>query len=324
MPRKSTSSSNLRSASVSFPVKSAGSPAIGPGFGLRVPRGRAASTANVQSLRSISSFVSSHPKSSLSVSQSNTSLRSQPIRETVDFPAEPMSPKTVSFSTLPGPAKTRSRADSTASTATTRSVSSIATPVASLSRQKASTDSLKPGTQLLRPRTDSNISASASTSSLTSTYSQHSTSTASSGSVVPRPLRLPQEAAMKAPTRSFSRDASHFGLDLSAPSRMGDDTTLKYQRLRTLSNPQSEMLPQAVSVQRSLTTSQSTRSGVLPPDSPPTLRQRQMPNGARPRPRTGTGMVYRTSSYASFHESGSKMRTMSILSSAGEEIMPAF
>ncbi|KAF7789739.1 hypothetical protein EIP86_000685 [Pleurotus ostreatoroseus] len=244
-----------------------------------------------------------------------------PIPEAVAFPSEPASSKTIPSSAPPNVLKMRSRADSAASTATTRSVSSIATPVASLPRRKESMDCLKPGIQISRVRKDSSLSTSASTSSLASTYSQHSTSTTSSGSVVPRPLRLPQEAAMKAPSRTFSQD---FGLTSSPPSWTGDDATLKYQRLRALSNPPSETRPQTVSAQRSLSTSQSLESGVLPPGSPPTLRQRQVPNGARPRPRTGTGMVYRTSShsYASFHESGSKMRNMSI--PAGDGVMPAF
>ncbi|KAJ3535990.1 hypothetical protein NM688_g6898 [Phlebia brevispora] len=153
LPRKSTSTSNLRSASVSFPVKSPSSPGIGPGSGLRVPRGRAASTATA-SISPPTSLFSSHTKSSLSLSQSTSSLRSQPI-------AESPSPTESTFSkALPSPpaiqTRTRTRVDSNASTATSsRSVSSITTPTAPFPRMKASTDSLKQGIQMPRARTDS-------------------------------------------------------------------------------------------------------------------------------------------------------------------------
>lgn len=173
-----------------------------------------------------------------------------------------------------------------------------------------------------RPRAESTTSNStATTTSNTSQTSittvsegsQYSSSTASSGSAVPRPLRLPQASALKSPSRSLSQDA----VEMSAAQR---SALASYQRARTLSNPQSAMrLPISPAQPHIMTTSKSLTSGVLPPGAPPTLRERQAPGGARPQPRTGTGMTYRTTSaysFASFHESGTKMRGLSLASYA--------
>ncbi|KAI0090201.1 hypothetical protein BDY19DRAFT_758309 [Irpex rosettiformis] len=308
---KTLSRSSLRSASVSFPSKS-------PSVGLRAPLDRTLSTSASSS--SLGSSRMATPPLGLTRlprnrADSTTSAASS-------FSSRPFVTSPTPEDTLPTPiAKARpqlprSRAESTTST------SSISTALSSVTShtngshgsltKSISTPSLP---RMPRPRAESTTSISTTTTASHSTtnsqYSQNSSSTASSSSTVPRPLRLPQAAALKSPPVRAMSPQTIQGAGLTS-------TGAKYQRQRTLSNPQTSVrlpiLPATASHNLIRTTSNSLSSGVLPPGAPHTLRQARTQNGGLPRPRTGTGMAYRTSSvsYTSFHDSGVKMQGLPV------------
>ncbi|GJE96236.1 hypothetical protein PsYK624_124300 [Phanerochaete sordida] len=326
-PSKSSHSS-LRSASVSFPAR-APSAASSSATGLRIPRGRAASTASVRSKASRSPQLSPPPLASSPELEESLGSIAEATLIRAGFAssiADDLESMNGSSLSLLSRSTGRSRAESSASTAsmvTTTSYSSVPPPLPpksapAISPMPSFSNMAAPPLRARTESTGSNVTNETAIST-GSSYSQNSSSTSvpsscSSGSV-PRPLRLPQVHAAgasaaglhpsgiraSASSRSFSQDPSSGG----APA---------LQRPRTFSNPQS-----AAAQASARTTSNSLSSGVLPPGAPPTLRQRPTPpGGARPRPRTGTGMVYRTSSYSSsytsFHEGGARMRGASVAS----------
>lgn len=173
-----------------------------------------------------------------------------------------------------------------------------------------------------------------STASSTSTVSMHShtsgssTSTASASNATTtaanmRPLRLPQSASIRrpagrAPSGPAPRIVSKKGISLDG------------QRARALSTSQVFASPyttgaaQARSFSPSTLSSPTSYGGKLaspplspvpspPPSSP---RVRPLVPGPRPKPRTGTGMTYRTSSYASLQAEAIRMRSVSVSSSS--------
>jgi hypothetical protein len=317
LPRKMSSHSSLRSASVSFPSKSPVLPASGPGQGLRIPRGRAvsASAPGPSRFRPVASG-SALPsiQSSLSSGAMHSIAEDTLVRAGFSPAPTELESTNASSSSLLTQSTGRSRAESTASTASNVTSTSVTSSSHSRILPKSPYKAFsalpvkKTSIPAFRARTESSASTTTNEtaeSSTASSYSQHSSSTSvpsSSSSGVPRPLRLPEARAtnIKTPMRSFSQDTS---------------TSILQLRQRTLSNPQSGLSTPSSATQRVRTTSNSLSSGVLPPGALPTLRQRPLPAGARPRPRTGTGMVYRTnSSYTSFHESGNKMRSSSVVS----------
>ncbi|KZT03275.1 uncharacterized protein LAESUDRAFT_716287 [Laetiporus sulphureus 93-53] len=169
-----------------------------------------------------------------------------------------------------------------------------------------------------RPRT---MSAASSVSSV-STYSSmgaSGSSTPSGGSTsttsgMPRPLRLSQSMALR---QNMVRSPS------GIPSKTGVLTN--GQHARTLSSVPSvrnlSQLPSAAPIQRAdsngsststtstPTTPTNTRATPTPPSSP---RVRPLVAGPRPKPRTGTGMVYRTSSYASLQAGAIRVHSVSV------------
>ncbi|KIP10439.1 hypothetical protein PHLGIDRAFT_229951 [Phlebiopsis gigantea 11061_1 CR5-6] len=306
-------------------MKSSPLPGSGLGNGLRMPRGRAASAAAAGPLRP-SAFKSTLPtlRSESPVGDHTT----DPVTPRAPFASsplvEPESPNPSSASFVSDPIG-RSRATSSASTASVRTAASTGSSSshrmpAPKSAPAVPLSSKLQGAPGLRARTESNASNSTDVtaeSSVASNYSQNSSSTSvpsSSSSSVPRPLRLPNThvTGLKFPGRSYSQDITSSSAAKSTPS---SGVPAFFGRPRTVSSPHAPRSPK-VAPFTTRTTSNSLASGVLPPGAPPTLRQRERtsPGGARPLPRTGTGMVYRTSSYSSFHESGSRMRQSGVVS----------
>ncbi|CAL1715931.1 unnamed protein product [Somion occarium] len=221
-----------------------------------------------------------------------------------------------------------SRAESSASTTTSSSYS---------------TDPLKFG--------EGGSFTSASSSSLVSTAesSSNSGSTLSSSSV-PRPLQLPQTAGLTSISRTFSQDAFTSSVSSLTSSSTSTGGSERYQRKRALSGPRPlrpAQAPQSSSsigpqTQRTSTyppIGVSQNSGVTyaspapttspfpsapsasptgtSPSSPGSPRQRPALIGARmPRPRTGTGMAYRTSSFGNLQDAASRMKSIALVSNS--------
>lgn len=170
--------------------------------------------------------------------------------------------------------------------------------------------------------------ASASTSSLASTAESASVSHGSSGSTssVPRPLRLPQRTI----TRSFTHEV-YMASSSSIASIASTSTTNvgeRYQRQRAVSGPRpyrpnvTSPTPSSPPANAGMVTGVSytspTTSPTLVPSSPPhsgTFSPLSSPGSPRPRPphvvgareprpkpRTGTGMTYRTSSFGNIQD----------------------
>ncbi|KAL4247945.1 hypothetical protein ABKN59_008929 [Abortiporus biennis] len=237
--------------------------------------------------------------------------------------------RTESTSTNMTNTTTRTRTESSASAASTISIRSRTESSASATQSSVPVNSIG----YTRSRTQSSASASASTTSLASTssvtpssaLSHNSNSSGSSNSTVPRPLRLPQTAGLSSIARSFSQDVlpSSSSSTFSSPTSSTTGNQSPYQRKRTLSGPRPlqptlrspSSLPQP-GQEATIFTSERTLSpppmnspeqqtSPLRPITPtsPNSRPRPLvqPLGARPRPRTGTGMVYRTSTVTSLN-----------------------
>ncbi|EMD34941.1 hypothetical protein CERSUDRAFT_116464 [Gelatoporia subvermispora B] len=211
-----------------------------------------------------------------------------------------------------------------------------------------------PVPRIPRARTQSNVTQSTLSTS-TSTLSIASVSTVDAGSStasqssststgsVPRPLRLPQSAHLRPRLgRSATGTSIHSMIDAGARA------TPEHQRARTLSNPsalfantQSTGSPRPVlrhTTQRHTTAQPTTPQGrrlagappsISPnsvPTSPapsgtrsptsPTLRARPTVAGPRPKPRTGTGMVYHSSAAYSAGQPETRYRSVSMASTS--------
>ena len=232
-----------------------------------------------------------------------------------------------------------------------QTLSSYTTPVISSLPMRNRTESSASATTASSQTTDSpsldemTHTASASTTSLASTAESSSASHGSSGSAssVPRPLRLPQKTMTRSFTQEFYMSSTSSTASITSTSTVNGGE--RYQRQRAVSGPRpyrpgvtssapssppatrtttdiglsqspaaSYTSPLASPTPTSATASPSAFSPLSSPGSP-----RQRPPqvlGAReprPKPRTGTGMAYRTSSFGNIQDP--RMRNM-MLSSA--------